>query len=194
MQELRCLFVREGWSEHLLWWWCHSCSRMHLEEPRQRDWVCLNIIHSGRESLSRVMWRGLRNVPLFSPLVASDVSLGKSSQSIHSTRSTSHDQCGWTTILESECIFSQLNGSQLRQVYSITHITVNHSNTTRKQSWNAQTPNLSDLREGMSSHYLLWMRILFNSNEACQKLKLNLFNSPISITSSASTFSISHTV
>ena len=116
LQELRCLFVREGWSEYFLGLWCHSCSRMHQEDTHWRDWVCLNIIHSGWESLSRVMWRGLRNVPLFSPLVASKVSLGKSSQSIHSMRITSHYQCAWTTILEFECIFTQLNGSQFRQV------------------------------------------------------------------------------
>ena len=116
LQELRCLFVREGWSEYFLGLWCHSCSRMHQEDTHWRDWACLNIIHSGWESLSRVMWRGLRNVPLFSPLVASKVSLGKSSQSIHLTRITSHYQCAWTTILEFECIFTQLNGSQFRQV------------------------------------------------------------------------------
>ena len=61
-EELRCLFVREGRSEYFLGLWHHSCTRMLLEDIHRWDWACLNIIHSGWESLSRVMWRGLRNV------------------------------------------------------------------------------------------------------------------------------------
>ena len=61
--------------------------------------------------------------------VVSDLSLGKSSQSIHIHGSTSHDQCVWSTSIEHECTKTQLNGSQFRQVYSITHITFNHSQT-----------------------------------------------------------------
>ena len=58
------------------------------------------------------------------------VSLGKSSQSIHIHFGTSHYQCGWSiTILECECMLTHLNGSQFRQVYSITRITINHSQT-----------------------------------------------------------------
>ena len=163
------------------------------------------------------------------------MSLGKSSQSIHLTRNTSHDQRVSIVILvELECTTTHLNGSQFRQVYSITHITINHSqtqhennhgmpfhqnwviwekaclvitlcewehsstpmkqngmhynpfewksiqaslfnhschnqslsNTTREQLVNASLPKMSDLREGMSSHHSLWMRILFNSSEA----------------------------
>ena len=75
------------------------------------------------------MWRGLWNVLL--PL--SVVSLGKSSQSILIHVLTSHDQCGWIIILlEIECLKTQLNGSQFRQVYSITHITINYSQTQRE--------------------------------------------------------------
>ena len=57
------------------------------------------------------------------------MSFGKSSPSVHSMRVTSHDQRGWSIILEHQCIPTHLNGSQFRQVYSITHITVNHSQT-----------------------------------------------------------------
>ena len=61
------------------------------------------------------------------------------------------------------------------------------SNTTREQYSNAQSPKMSDLREGMSSRYSLQMRILFNSNEASTKLlepmliDSNLFN-PLNFT------------
>ena len=48
-EELRCLFVREGWSEYFLWLWRHSCTRMHLEDTHRWDGACLNIIHSGWE-------------------------------------------------------------------------------------------------------------------------------------------------
>ena len=58
LEELRCLFVREGWSEYFLGLWRHPCSRMHLEDTHRWDWACLNIIHSEWESLSRVMWWG----------------------------------------------------------------------------------------------------------------------------------------
>ena len=129
VEELRCLFVREGRSEYFLWLWRTSCTRMHVEEPHWWDWACLNIIHSEWESLSRVMWRGKRNVKLSLPIVVSDVSLGKSSQSIHIHESTSHYQCVWRITLESECINTHLNGFQFRQVYSITSITINHSQT-----------------------------------------------------------------
>ena len=44
VEELRCLFVREGWSECFLWLWCHSCSRTHQEDTHWWDWACLNII------------------------------------------------------------------------------------------------------------------------------------------------------
>ena len=64
VEELRCLFVREGWSEYFLGLWRHSCRRMQVEDTHRWDWACLNIIHCGWESLSRVMWRGLRNVEL----------------------------------------------------------------------------------------------------------------------------------
>ena len=57
--ERRCLFVREEWSEYLLWLWRHSCTGMRNSWDTHRwDWVCLNIIHSGWEPLSRVMWWG----------------------------------------------------------------------------------------------------------------------------------------
>ena len=61
VEELRCLFVREGWSEYFLWLWRHSCTWMPLEDTHRWDWACLNIIHSGWESLSRVMWWGQAN-------------------------------------------------------------------------------------------------------------------------------------
>ena len=61
VEKLRCLFVREEWSECFLWLWCHSCSRTHQEDTHRWDGACLNIIQSGWESLSRVMWRGLAN-------------------------------------------------------------------------------------------------------------------------------------
>ena len=53
------------------------------------------------------------------------------------------------------------------QASLVDHSHHNHSlsNTTREQSQNALSPNTSDLREGMSSHHSLWMRILFNSND-----------------------------
>ena len=62
LQELRCLFVREGWSEYLRWLWRHPCIGMHMEDTHRWDWTCLNNIHSGWESLSRVMWWGFQNV------------------------------------------------------------------------------------------------------------------------------------
>ena len=43
-EELRCLVVREGWSEYFLWLWRHSCRRMLLEDTHRWDWACLNII------------------------------------------------------------------------------------------------------------------------------------------------------
>ena len=119
VEERRCLFVRGGWSEYFLWLWRHSCTRMPLEDTHRWDWACLNIIPYGWESLSRVMWRGQLNVSLqrwVVLIVLSVVSLGKSSQSIHIPAITSHDQCGWTTILESECTSTHLNGNQFRQV------------------------------------------------------------------------------
>ena len=120
MQELRCLFVREGWSEYFLWLWRHSSRGMLLEEPHRWDWACLSIIHSGWESLSRMMWRGYLNVSLVKSilfLVLSDMSLGKSSQSIHIHFITLHYQCTWfITIIEIECTNPHLNGSQFRQV------------------------------------------------------------------------------
>ena len=113
-EELRCLFVREGEYEYLRRLLRYSCSWMHNSWDTHRwDWVCLNIIHSGWESLSRIMWRGYSNVNI-SPL--SVVSLGKSSQSIHIHFSTSHYQCAWSGILELECSITHLNGSQFRQV------------------------------------------------------------------------------
>ena len=54
-EELRCLFVREEWSEYFLGLWRHSCTWMHMEDTHGWDWACLNIIHSEWESLSRVM-------------------------------------------------------------------------------------------------------------------------------------------
>ena len=63
VEKLRCLFVREGWSEYCLGLWRDSCSRMHTSWDTHRwDWACLNIISSGWESLSRMMWWGRRNV------------------------------------------------------------------------------------------------------------------------------------
>ena len=120
LQEPRCLFVREGWREYFLWLWRHPCSGMHMEDTHRWDWACLNVIHSGWESLSRVMWWGYLNVELRSELlslVLSVVSLGKSSQSIHIHEITSHYQCAWSIILfEPEWIITHLNGSQFRQV------------------------------------------------------------------------------
>ena len=63
VEDLRCLFVREGWSECFLGLWRHSCSWMPIQDTHRWDWACLNIIHSGWEPLSRVMWRGLVKVP-----------------------------------------------------------------------------------------------------------------------------------
>ena len=91
VEELRCLFVREGENEHFLGLWRQSCSEMLVEDTHRWDWACLNIIHSEWESLSRVMWRGLRNVKLLLPLVLSVVRSGKSSQSILIHVITSHD-------------------------------------------------------------------------------------------------------
>ena len=117
VEELRCLFVREGWSEYCLGLWRQSCTRMQVEDTHWWDWACLNIIHNGWESLSRVMWRGEANVKLRAPLPLSVLSLGKSSQSIHIHESTSHYQCAWfVIIIEHECMITQLNGGQFRQV------------------------------------------------------------------------------
>ena len=121
LQELRCLFMREGWSEYFLGLWRDSCSWMLLEDTHRWDWACLNIIHSGWESLSRVMWRGQMNVPLgnevLKSLVVSEVSLGKSSQSILIHEITSHYQCAWfILVIEREWHTIRLNGSQFRQV------------------------------------------------------------------------------
>ena len=44
VEELRCLFVREGWSECFLGLWRDSCSWMPLEDTHWWDWACLNII------------------------------------------------------------------------------------------------------------------------------------------------------
>ena len=159
-----------------------------------------------------------------------EVNSGKSIQSLTSQSITLKHN----TRTPAEYTTTHLNGSQFRQVYSITHITINHSqtqhennqgmkhhqrqvmwekaclvitlfeweysstlmmafcrmhqnplewksiraslvnhphhnhslsNTTREQWLNAFPPNSSDLREGMSSHHSLWMRILFNSND-----------------------------
>ena len=74
------------------------------------------------------MWRGFSNVGQYDSVLAlSDFSFGKSSQSVYSIRITSHDQLCWFIINELECVITHLNGSQFRQVCSITHVTVNHS-------------------------------------------------------------------
>ena len=44
VEELRCLFVREGWSECFLGLWRDSCSWMPLEDTHRWDGACLNII------------------------------------------------------------------------------------------------------------------------------------------------------
>ena len=66
------------------------------------------------------------------------------------------------------------------------------SNTAREQSLNALRPNRSDFKLGKSIHQFIHSHSLFNSNEAYLKLQPSPFNSPISITSKESTFSISH--
>ena len=102
---------------------------MHLEETHWWDWACLNIIHSGWESLSRVMWWGEANVRLTLPLVLSVVSLGKSSQSIHSMRITSHDQRARISSTRAKRTATHLNGRQFRQVYSVSRRRRNHFQT-----------------------------------------------------------------
>ena len=116
----------------------HPCTRMHMEDTHRWDWACLNIISSRWESLSRMMWQGQRNVQLILPSVLSVVSLGKSSQSIHIHAVTSHYQCAWSIILEYECLIAHLNGSQFRQVYSITHVTITHSQTQHENTHRMQ--------------------------------------------------------
>ena len=44
LEELRCLFVRGGWSECFLGLWRDSCSWMPLEDTHRWDRACLNII------------------------------------------------------------------------------------------------------------------------------------------------------
>ena len=59
VEELLCLFVREGWSENFLGLWRHSCTRTHmLKDIHRWDWACLIMTHSEWETLSRVMWWG----------------------------------------------------------------------------------------------------------------------------------------
>ena len=50
-------------------------------------------------------------------------------------------------------------------LFSHSHHNHSLSNTAREQPLNALAPNSSDLREDISSHQSLWMRILFNSND-----------------------------
>ena len=57
-----------------------------------------------------------------------EVNSGKSSQSLTSQSFTLKHNTRTTT----ECTTAQLNGSQFRQVYSITHISLNHSQTQHK--------------------------------------------------------------
>ena len=123
VEEPRCLFMREGWNEYLRWLWRTLYAWMlSLWDTHRLEWAYLNIIHSGWESLSRMMLSGLTNVQLHSPLrvsvvVLSVMSLGKSSQSILIHEITSHYQCGWFILaVEMECTPTQLNGSQFRQV------------------------------------------------------------------------------
>ena len=125
-----------------------------------------------------------------------EVNSGKSSQSNHITinhSQTQHDNtermhfhqrwviwakaCLVITHSEWEYSSTPVKHNRMRHYpfewKSIQASLVNHSyhnqsllNTTREHSLNAPAPNTSDLREGMSSHHSLWMRILFNSNEA----------------------------
>ena len=78
------------------------------------------------------MWRELQNERR-SPL--SEMSLGRSNESIRTYTITSHYQSAWFIIfIEWEYTATHLNGSQFRQVYSVTHITINHSQTLHKNS------------------------------------------------------------
>ena len=97
-------------------------------------------IQSAMKPLSSVMWHGYINEQLLSsisspngsisPEVASVVSLGKSSHSILSMRSTSHHQCGCFVVLgERERIPAHFDGLQFRQVYWMSGVKGSHSQT-----------------------------------------------------------------
>ena len=90
------------------------------------------------------MWQGSRNVE--TPPVRF-VSLGMSSQSSPNHSITLHNQHRWVLIylfdpvfinIECQCIITHVHGSQFRQVYSITHITINHSQTQRDNTTRMQ--------------------------------------------------------
>ena len=82
------------------------------------------------------MWRGYSNVGQYDSVLAlSDFSFGKSSPSVHIHEITSHYQCAWIIILELKCTKTHSNGSQFRQVYSITPITINHPQTQHENTY-----------------------------------------------------------
>ena len=70
------------------------------------------------EVLCRVIYWGFCNDLLVSLTVVREVSLGKSIHSTLLTVTTSHHEI-WRTWFEHECVFTQLNGLQFRQVYSV---------------------------------------------------------------------------
>ena len=115
--------------------------------------------------------------------------------SLHFIIITSHDQFSRSIKrVKLECILTQLNGRQLRQIYSILPFSSHSLSITRWwHQQNAPRPNRSDFKLGMSIHNYIATIILISSNEAYRKLPLSSFNSPISITSKEGTFSISHT-
>ena len=108
---------------------------MRLEESHWWDWACLNITPLTKNPLSRMMWCGHWNVPIFQESVASVVSLGKSSQSIIIPLITSHDQWGEFTIIHiPQWPLFHLNGFQFGQVYSITETIYSHSQTQQEDN------------------------------------------------------------
>ena len=61
---------------------------------------------------------------------------GKIYGSTQKAGSTSHDQCACLVLaIESEWVILKYDGFQCRQVYSITHITINHSQTQHENNY-----------------------------------------------------------
>ena len=101
-----------------------------LENPHEKE-AHLGVITDRITRLS--IWRRPKSLNDLWNRV-NELSLGRSTQSFKNHKRTSHYQKKEQITSNMECIITHLNGSQFRQVCSITHITIKHSETQRRST------------------------------------------------------------
>ena len=101
-----------------------------LENPHEEE-AHLGVITNKIARLS--IWRRPKSLNDLWNRV-NELSLGRSTQSFKNHKRTSHYQKKEQITSNMECIITHLNGSQFRQVCSITHITIKHSETQRRST------------------------------------------------------------